>query len=165
MERFKPWKELVLALKSIADAIEGKSSGSEGGKIDNTIYFSINDSVIVKDLDDTKFVDSIDNLYNSTPSKLGDILNKYGVDIINNILDKLIEVYNDEGFIKNVISFHKNTSEGDAAISILTLIYNGDDKYFINVRTATQPNGYDGETTDKFTVDTIMTVSQSDDNN
>ena len=157
MERFKPWKELVLALRSIADAIEGKSSGSEGGGIDDTIYISIENSVIVKDLDDTKFVDSVENLINSKPSKLGDILNQDGVDIINNILDKLIEVHGSNNFRAPIISFHKNTSQGDMAPSILILKYNGDGKYYINVLNLAFVDGYTGETTDKFTLDTVMT--------
>lgn len=160
MERFKPWKELVLALRSIADAIEGKNSGSEGGEIDNTIYFSYNDSVTIKSLDDAKFVDSADNLMNSTPSKLGDILNQDGVNIINNVLDKLIEVYGGGNFQTGIISFHKNTSEGDIAGNLLGLIYRGGGKYYIHMMSITQADGYIGETTDKFTLDTLMTVPQ-----
>lgn len=94
MERFKPWKELVLALRSIADAIEGGNDSEGSGEIDNTIYVynGANETMLVnRNFDNSKF-----SLEFNNPSSLeninllGDILNQEGVDILNNIIDFLI---------------------------------------------------------------------------
>ena len=94
MERFKPWKELVLALKSIADAIEGGNDSEGSGEIDNTIY--VYDGPNIQILVNRNFDNSKFSLDFSNPSSLGtinllgDILNQEGVDILNDIIDFLI---------------------------------------------------------------------------
>ena len=86
MERFKPWKELVLALKSIADAIEGKGSEQDGSKIeDNNLYNDGGDALINRNFDNSKLAfDLVDeSSIPLNPNVLGDLLNQEGVDIIN----------------------------------------------------------------------------------
>lgn len=94
MERFKPWKELVLALRSIADAIEGGNDSEGSGEIDNTIYVynGANRIILVnRNFDNSKFSLEFNNPSSlETINLLGDILNQEGVDILNNIIDFLI---------------------------------------------------------------------------
>ena len=108
MERFKPWKELVLALRSIADAIEGgnDSGESDDSKIeDNNLYkFSANqqDMLINRNFDNSKFAfDLVDeSSIPLNPNILGDILNQEGIDIINAATTLLRE--NPNSFSTNV---------------------------------------------------------------
>ena len=94
MERFKPWKELVLALRSIADAIEGGNDSEGSGGIDNTIYVynGANETMLInRNFDNSKFSFEVNNPSSlETINLLGDILNQEGVDILNNIIDILI---------------------------------------------------------------------------
>jgi len=95
MERFKPWKELVLALRSIADAIEGGNDSQGSGEIDNTIY-RYNGAkrvmLVNRNFDNSKFSLDFSNPSSlGTINLLGDLLNQEGVDILNNIIDSLIK--------------------------------------------------------------------------
>lgn len=111
MERFKPWKELVLALKSIADAIEGKGSEQDDSKIeDNNLYrFSTNnkDMLINRNFDNSKFAfDLVDeSSIPLNPNILGDILNQEGIDIINAAATLLRENPNSFSLIVSIPSF------------------------------------------------------------
>lgn len=163
MERFKPWKELVLALKSIADAIEGKSSGSGGGEIDNTLYFDFPDIIINKNLDSTKIAFDVENtnMRDLVPSKLGDILNQAGVDVINDMFDKLIEKKGIDNRTYKAKAFIKGTSYGDIFGSILEFSVSETERFI-----GFDANDYYvGTTTDKFTVDTVMSLYTGEDDN
>ena len=151
MERFKPWKELVLALKSIADAIEGEDSKGDSGEVDNTNYIiPLNDAVglVNKNLDASKLVFNIEERKHVNPKKVGDLFTQEGVDIINSMLSN--EIIKTEAV--SVFVFVKDTSGGDLLSPVVTLGFDSiTNKYGILFKL-----NYAGYTSDKFTLDTPM---------
>lgn len=151
MERFKPWKELVLALRSIADAIEGKGSGSDE-QIDNKIYAAYvgERALINKNMDISKFKYNpfVPNIF--VPTKLEDVLTQEGVDIINSILD--FSKNSGDSWSYNIGVFGEEDNENILVSNILTLYKNPDsEKCYLTINDI----HYYFETTDKFALDTV----------
>lgn len=157
MERFKPWKELVLALKSIADAIEGGNDSEGSGGIDNTIYVYEGDNrvmLINRNFDNSKFSLDFSNPSSlGTINLLGDILNQEGVDILNNIIDSLI---GENSYTYAIAAFL--TTDGESSMFPIFLLTKTDNKIMLQ-------GDFLGrkyfETTEKFSVnDEVKTEEQ-----
>ena len=157
MERFKPWKELVLALRSIADAIDGGKGSGESGEIDNTIYVydGPNRQILVnRNFDNSKFSLDFSNPSSlGTINLLGDILNQEGIDILNNIIDFLI---GENSYTYAIATFLKAGKE--SAFLPMFLLTKVNNKIMLQ---SDLLNRKYFETTDKFSVnDEVKTEEQ-----
>jgi len=130
MERFKPWKELILALRSIANAIDSGNGDSDDKivKDDNIYILETYDSdseqkvyyAINKNLNEDKFVIDLKSItYTTGFSTLGDILNQDGVDILNGIIkyakaNNLSEI--------SIYAFVKETTKGNIILTVFNIL-------------------------------------------
>lgn len=130
MERFKPWKELILALRNIANAIDSGNGDSDDKivKDDNIYVLETYDSeqqiyyAINKNLNEDKFVIDIKSITFSTGfSTLGDILNQDGVDILNAIIK-----YTKTNNLSEVLipAFVTKTTKGDIILTVFNIVNN-----------------------------------------
>lgn len=145
METFKAWKELIKAVKGISSAIEGENSG---GEVDNINYIDKDNGILVnKNLDSTKLAFDIGGSM-FVPTKVGDLFNQEGVDIINSMLSILVD-YPDSELI--IYVFIKDSPVGNAVFDVIHLLYERRMDEFVMIR-----YGYTGRVSDKFTIDTPL---------